>query len=443
MSFDYNYDLFSLNFNSSCLNELDKIVLHQYNFYEFNGIYRGYVEPEKFGYFVNSLENIDTMKKCLMDIDYELILELEQNNIQSLNCLIEETNQIFYTINESNLNQSVIRKPNAWHLDLINQKEDNLYAYSEKQNNDNIDLWILDTGINWNHKEFYIHQVIDVDLNYSIFNITHAHGTGTASIAGGINYGASKNYTIYNYPICRFGGSCGSSDIEKGFITVLNHVKQRNQNNTNQSYLKRSVINVSVGIAIGENIINSSLGLYYNGIFKNITAYGGIIVVSAGNSNQNACHWLYSFSPYVISVGSINRKYNKSSFSNWGPCVDIWAFGESMPTAYSIKDNITVEYKTGTSFSSPLVAGLIVNLLNKNNTLNKDQLLNILQLIKYNETNNFIIPMYECGNENLKCCQSKASLKYTDPKLIITRLDKYCHTLNLTNCDKSCIIGSC
>jgi subtilisin family serine protease len=139
---------------------------------------------------------------------------------------------------------------------------------------------------------------------------------------------------------------------------------------------------------------------------------------------------MYSFSPWVISVGSITKAYNKSSFSNFGSCVDIWSFGDSVPTAYSIKDNTTVQYKSGTSFSSPLVAGMVVNLLRQNNTLNKDQILSIL----FNKVNSFVVPLYECGKEFMKCCQGYVKG---------ARLDKYCRSLSLSSCERSCKIGLC
>lgn len=106
-------------------------------------------------------------------------------------------------------------KPNVWNLDMLNNKTDNLYSFSNKKN-DNISIWNLDTGINDQYVEFYPGQVINVDPTFTRINLSHPHGTGTSICSGGKNYGSSKNFTIYNYPVCRFGGSCGSFDINNG-----------------------------------------------------------------------------------------------------------------------------------------------------------------------------------------------------------------------------------
>jgi hypothetical protein len=402
---NFNFNKFSFLFNTSCIQPHCMEILLQNDFHFTNNFGRGFVTAEKLSIFLQQFQDISMMKNCLLEWNFETILQTEICNIQS--------SKVFY---------DSISKPDAWPLDLLDQVLNNSYVYPTATSM--VDLWILDTGVFWKHHEFELNQVTDVDANYTIQNISHPHGTGTACAAGGINYGTSKHIPIYNFPVCRIGGSCGSSDIEKGLIAVLNHVTQNNVSG------KRSVINMSFGNYFNVDPLNTNLGKYYNSIFENITSHGGIIVVAAGNSNQDACTWLYSFSPFVVSVGSLDQSYNKSVFSNYGKCVDIWFFGSNVPLAYSTSDPNVIQYKSGTSFSSPYVAGLIVNVLQQKPNATKDEILNML----YSMKNNFVFPKYNCNDSNLQCCRSTVSG---------TRLDAYCKSFDIQDCPKNCVIKKC
>lgn len=408
---NYNYNLLALSFDTNCLKNVHFDTLQNYDFSHAGGISRGYINMSSLQNFILDIEDTSIFNECLLNMDYDYMLSVDQ-----FECKTEITNQIMYEMTS---------KPAAWHLDYLNIVKDNKYNYiNHVIEESSVDLWILDTGVNWKHREFATDQVIDVDPKFTIQNITHPHGTGTASAAGGINYGSSKFFKINNYPVCRSGGGCAGSDVENGLKTVLQHVKSRYEEG------KRSVINLSLGTPLGYNPMNTSLGLFYNGLFKEITEHGGVVVVAAGNSNQDACNWLYSYSPYVISVGSIDKNYNKSGFSNFGECIDIWAFGSDVPLAYHINDTTVIQYKSGTSFSSPIVSGLVANLLYHQPKLNKDQILNIL----YQKVNGFVNPKYNCLHEEIHCCQS------TVPG---TRLDKHCRDLDLYHCDRTCVIDKC
>lgn len=332
-------------------------------------------------------------------------------------CINEITNQQNYCSN----NSFCISLPDAWNLDMIDSNIDNKYSFPMINNNidNNVSIFILDTGVNKNHIEFEKDQVVSL----SSFNPVNSHGTGTSSCASGKRYGSSKNITIYDYAVCRYGGSCASSDVVLGLELVLNYTKQ-NWNKTSKTG-KRTVINMSLGSFGGVNISLTSFAIFLDGLFKEIIDNGGIIVVAAGNSNQDACTWFYSFSPYVISVGSLDKFYNKSSFSNYGDCVDVWMFGSNVLAAYSVINNITIQYKSGTSFSSPLIAGIIANLLIENINYTKEEILNILK------------NSYSCNS----CCKSKKSKGNS-------RQNIYCKNLNRLECisermQKICEIDSC
>jgi hypothetical protein len=399
------YEKLGFLFNTSCLPETYIPILESYDFY-FNDIFgRGFIATENLTSFLQNFDDLGFMKQCLLDWNFEQyssVLSCERKSTQ--------------------INYGTEIKPEAWPLDLLDDVLNQSYTFPS--NNNMVDLWILDTGINWKHKEFESGQVVDMDDSFTIDNITHPHGTGTACAAAGLNYGTSKHIPIYNFPVCKYNGNCGSSDIEKGLQSVLEHTIQ------NYKVGKRTVINMSFGNYFGTNVMDSALGLYYNSLFENITLHGGIVVVSAGNSNEDACTWFYSYSPFVISVGSLDRNYDKSAFSNYGNCVDIWFFGSNVPVAYSVTNSTTIQYKSGTSFSGPYIAGLIVNLLQNNMNWSKDELLNVLSNMKHK----LVTAKYSCGLEYKQCCTSSH---------FGTRLDAYCRSFPITNCPRTCKVTSC
>lgn len=406
-----NFEIITFLFNTACLYK-NFIDINESNYFIWGKYSKLYLPVNEHINFVDSYEE-QNISMCILDLDYEPLFQL----LDSETCMVEHTNQIYY-----NQNNTLVKKPDAWDIDYLNFDKDNLFSY-DIIHKDQVELWILDTGINWRHSEFFPGQVIDVDPDFTIANISNPHGTGTSACAGGLNYGSSKGFSIFNFPVCRSGGSCRGSDIDKGFFKVLERLNQTN---------KRLVVNLSVGVSLGTDPTNTSLGLYYNNIFKMMTQKGGILVTSAGNSNEDACTWLYSFSPYVISVGALDQNYHKAGFSNWGECVDIWSFGSGVPTAYSTTDNFVVQFKSGTSFSSPLMAGLVANVLSENQTLSREEILQIL----YMKINNFTVPYYNCGNLKKHCCVSENSPGFT-------RKDQYCRSFDINHCPRSCTVKFC
>ncbi|CAH1795971.1 unnamed protein product, partial [Owenia fusiformis] len=80
-------------------------------------------------------------------------------------------------------------------------------------------------------------------------------------------------------------------------------------------------------------------------------------VVAAGNSNRDACDASPARLPAAITVASSTNSDSRSSFSNYGSCVDIYAPGSSIFSAWAFDVNA---YRTisGTSMASPHVAGV-------------------------------------------------------------------------------------
>jgi hypothetical protein len=89
---------------------------------------------------------------------------------------------------------------------------------------------------------------------------------------------------------------------------------------------------------------------------RNSIKSGVTYVAAAGNDNSDHCNSTPSRVAEVIVVGASDRSDNRSSFSSYGSCVDVFAPGTDIPTAAWGSDTATVS-SSGTSLSSPIVAG--------------------------------------------------------------------------------------
>merc|ERR1719251_85973 len=83
---------------------------------------------------------------------------------------------------------------------------------------------------------------------------------------------------------------------------------------------------------------------------------GVVVVVAAGNSNSDACNFSPAFAANAITVGSSTSRDARSSFSNFGSCVNIWAPGSSVKSASASSDTGSTSM-SGTSMACPHVAG--------------------------------------------------------------------------------------
>jgi len=98
---------------------------------------------------------------------------------------------------------------------------------------------------------------------------------------------------------------------------------------------------------------------------------GMVLVAAAGNDARSDPFWPAAF-PWCVGVGSMSQDgQRRSSFSNHGAWVDVYAPGEEIVNAYPRLPYKTVEKAierdtsagivswSGTSFSTPIVSGLI------------------------------------------------------------------------------------
>lgn len=115
---------------------------------------------------------------------------------------------------------------------------------------------------------------------------------------------------------------------------------------------ERSVISMSLGGG-RSNAINAAVDAAFHA--------GVLTVVAAGNSGADAALYSPASAPNAITVGAIDIRNNRASFSNFGRLVDIFAAGVDITSAW-IGSNDATRSLSGTSMACPHVAGLALYL---------------------------------------------------------------------------------
>lgn len=260
----------------------------------------------------------------------------------------------------------------SWSLDFINQ---NLYFpdFLIKRNNyqTKTDIFIIDTGIT-NNTNFYNNIVETQNFINNISFDENGHGTFITSIISSKKYGITKNTNIHSLKV--FDNQNATKTIY--ILNALKYVKTQCKN-------KKCIINLSIGL----DGINNNLDNVLNDLYKDNI----IIVAAAGNSNQNCNNFTPSRLPNLLVVGSVDYMNYKSSFSNYGECVDIYSYGEIVP-GLGLYNNFYINF--GTSFSAPMITGYISDFWLENENLNNSQVIKMFldkYSIKHNNINIFKI----------------------------------------------------
>ena len=270
---------------------------------------------------------------------------------------IEEESITYAAGTESNLNDT---KP--WHLDRIDQLNALLdYSYDPlPEQGEGVDVYILDTGIRFQHQEFGArakYAGYDPVDNYECEQGTNdcvpqhgadcnGHGTAVASVVGGERYGTARKANLYSVRVLRCDNSAPFSVILDGLDFIAEIIPQKSQ------------------IAVVLLPLAGSYSIVINDAIESLYNQGVVVITAAGNGGVDACLRSPASSPYAITVGATDRLDNITSTSNYGPCVDLFAPGEDIPTASNQCDSCT-EVTSGSTLSAGIMAGVAATYLSQ------------------------------------------------------------------------------
>jgi subtilisin family serine protease len=232
-----------------------------------------------------------------------------------------------------------------WGLDRVDQRSLPLdAAFTPPNGGAGVHAYIVDTGIRRTHTDFGGRAEFGVDFSGLGDGDCHGHGTHVAGTAGGTEYGVAKAVTLVTVRVFGCTGSVAWSVV----IAAVDWITANAQ--------KPAVANMSLG------------GSYAQALNDAVTASiatGVVYAISAGNSTRDACLQSPASTPDAITVGATDINDFAASFSNFGPCLDLYAPGVDVLSAGNGCDNCTQVF-SGTSMSAPHVAGAAALILSAN-----------------------------------------------------------------------------
>lgn len=258
-----------------------------------------------------------------------------------------------------------------WGLNKINA----CTAWDITKGNSNVLVAVLDQGVDKAHAEFtnnYSPLSYDIHNGSSPSVVRGNHGTHVGGIIGANHNGTqiagvAPQTTILSISHNLYISPTLSGELASGFgyarvsgAAVINN-SWGDQGGQFYDVMHSTVL---------EDAIRTAMTSGRNG-------KGMVVVFAAGNmNNSNRTDYPGNFDPDILVVGSTNNSDARSSYSSYGPSLDVVAPGENI---FSTLPNNSTGYMNGTSMAAPHVAGLAALILSVNPELSRAEVVNIIE----------------------------------------------------------------
>ena len=248
----------------------------------------------------------------------------------------------------------------SWGLDRLDQ----IFAplnkrYTYPNTASNVHAYVIDSGIRISHSEFGGRASYGYDFfdNDTVADDCDGHGTHVSGTIGGTNYGVAKQVQLVGVRVLGCDGYGAVDGVIAGIDWVTGHA------------VKPAVANLSVGSRGDDRSLDAALQ-------ASIDA-GITYAVAAGNDDLDACDYSPSHVLDAITVGASDEVDFRANYTNYGSCVDLFAPGNGIPSAWNTSDTATNTI-SGTSMASSHVASAAAIALSANPSWTPTQVRNFL-----------------------------------------------------------------
>ncbi|SDI71658.1 Fibronectin type III domain-containing protein [Arthrobacter subterraneus] len=243
-----------------------------------------------------------------------------------------------------------------WGLDRSDQRTLPLSStYTPPAAGAGVNVYVVDTGVLASHADFGGR----VAAGYTTIadgrgsSDCNGHGTHVAGTVAGTTYGIAKSSTVIPVRVLNCDGGGYMSDVVAGLDWVAAH----------HAAGVPAVVNLSLGGGANSTV---------DAALQSVINDGVTAAVAAGNSAVDACTSSPARVSAALTVAASDSSDRQASFSNTGSCVDLYAPGVGIASAYHTS-NTAVATLNGTSMASPHVAGAAAVVLSQNPALTPAQ----------------------------------------------------------------------
>ena len=248
-------------------------------------------------------------------------------------------------------------QPNPpWGLDRIDQRALPLSStFTTPAAPGGVQAYVVDTGVFAGHADL----AGRVGPGWSAYDDgigtddCNGHGTHVAGTLAGTAFGAAKTATVIPVRAVGCDGTALVSDVIGGLDWVV----------AQHPAGAPAVLNMSLGTAANSVLDAAVAGVVSDGI---------TVTVAAGNEAVDACTQSPARVPAALTVAASDVADQQAFFSNHGACVDLYAPGVDVLSAW-ITSPTDAATDSGTSMASPHVAGAAAVLLSQQPTLTPAQ----------------------------------------------------------------------